>query len=195
MQRHCRGCSRVSVVAVWRHNAVVAKVIARWTQVVGQRRCNGGTREAEGNWKIMFTVEHTFYRETIGGWSLNGYSNVAEGRQTHRHGYRMDAKWLVNGRRVMDAFCCKNDPPDLVDASVSFLPPLCIFWVTSSAYWKMNVAITPMVLSSFCLLRATCSTSPVRLWIETWFTVAPKVAWAGTQKQNYLGLGDRWASR
>ena len=32
------------------------------------------------------------------------------GRHVHCRGCRMDAKWLVNGRHVINVFCCKADP-------------------------------------------------------------------------------------
>ena len=91
------------------------------------------------------------------------------------------------------------------DASASLVPPLCFLLPTNSAFWAIIVATTvppfgdhgnpwatmAMVLPPLCLLCTTCCATTTVVVVQG--TYKGRAA-AVTQKQNFLGLGDHWAS-
>ena len=136
--------------------------------------------------------------------SLTDRSEEAEGRHTHRRGRRMDAQGSVIGRPVKNTYCC-NHCVSMSDATDSLEPPLCLLWPTNSVHWAFTVANTvppfgdhgnawatmAMVLLPPCLICATCSVTTAFLVVQGTHTGR---AAAVTQKQNFLGWGDHWAS-
>ena len=93
----------------------------------------------------------------------------------------------------------------LSDASACLVPPLCFLWPTNSVHRATTVATTvppfgdqgnpwvvlAMVLPPLCLLCATCCATIAALVAQGRHKGR---AAAVTQKQNFLGLGDHWAS-
>ena len=136
-----------------------------------------------------------------GGRSLTGRSKEAGWRHTHRRGRRMDAQWSAIGRPVKMRTLCIN----LSDTSAFLVPPLCLLWTTNDVHWAITVATTvppfsdhgntwatmAMVLPSLCLLCATCCATTTALVVQGRHKGR---AAAVTQKQNFLGSGDHWAS-
>ena len=140
-----------------------------------------------------------------GGRSVAGRSKEAGGRHTHRRGGRMDAQWSAIGqprkKYVLLWTLCIN----LSNASAFLVPPLCLLWPTNSIHWAITVATTvppfgdhgnawatlAMVLPPLCLLCATCCATTAALVVQGRHKGR---AAAVTQKQNFLGLGDHWAS-
>ena len=136
-----------------------------------------------------------------GGRSLTGRSKEAGGRHTHRHGGRMDAQWSPRKKYVLLWTLCIN----LSNASAFLVPPLCLLWPTDSVHWAIAVATTvspfgdhgspsatlAMVLPPLCLLCATYCAITADLVVQGRHKGR---AAAVTQKQNFLGLGDHWAS-
>ena len=94
---------------------------------------------------------------------------------------------------------------NLSNASAFLVPPLCLLWPTNSVHWAITVATTvppfgdhgnpsatlAMVLPPLCLLCATCCATTAALVVQGRHKGR---AAAVTQKQNFLGLGDHWAS-
>ena len=140
-----------------------------------------------------------------GGRSLTGRSKEAGGRHTHRHGRWMDAQWSAMGRPVNKCVLLWTLCIDFSDASAFLVPPLCLLWPTNSVHWTITVAtmVPPfgdhgniratlaMVLPALCLLCATCCATTSDLVVQGRHVGR---AAAVTQKQNFLGLGDHWAS-
>ena len=140
-----------------------------------------------------------------GGQSLTGRSKEAGGRHTHRRGGRMDAQWSAIGRPVKNTYCCEHCVSIWGTLLPSLYPQLCLLWPTNSVHWAITVATTvlpfgdhgnpsatlAMLLSPFCLLCATyCATTAASVVQGRHNGRAAAV----TQKQNFLGLGDYWAS-
>ena len=141
-----------------------------------------------------------------GGRSLTCRLKEAGGRHTHRRGDRMDAQWsAMIGRPVKKYVLLWTLCINLSNASVFLVPPLCLLWPTNSIHWTITVATTvppfgdhgnpsatlAMVLPPLCLLCATCCPTTAALVVQGRHKGR---ATAVTQKQNFLGLGDHWAS-
>ena len=136
-----------------------------------------------------------------GGRSLTGRSKEAGWRRTHRRGRRMDAQWSAVGRPVKMRTLCIN----LSDTSAFLVPPLCLLWPTNGVHWAITEAPTvppfsdhgntwatmAMFLPSLCLLWATWCATTAALVVQGRHKGR---AAAVTQKQNFLGSGDHWAS-
>ena len=140
-----------------------------------------------------------------GGRTLTGRSKEAGGRHTHRRGRRMDAQWSAIGRPVKKCVLLWTLCIKLSDASAFIVPPLCLLLPTNSVQWGFTVATTvapfgdhgnhwatlAMVLPPLCPLCATFCATTAALVVQG--RHRDRVA-AVTQKQNFLGLGDHWAS-
>ena len=171
------------------------------------RSMPGGTQDVQTSpWTPWspWSFEH-IQNSRQGGRSLTGRSKDAGGRHTHRRGGRMDAQWSAIGRPrkkyVLLWTLCIN----LSNASAFLVPPLCLLWPTNSVHWAITVATTvppfgdhgkpsatlAMVLPPLCLHPATCCATTAALVVQGRHKGR---AAAVTQKQNFLGLGDRWAS-
>ena len=122
-----------------------------------------------------------------------GRSRVAHRTFRHRRGR--------HGRREVLRTLCIN----LSDTPAFLVTPLCLLWLTNSVHWAITVATTvppfsnhsntwatmAMVLPSLCLLCATCCATTAALVVQGRHKGR---AAAVTQKQNFLGSGDYWAS-
>ena len=140
-----------------------------------------------------------------GGRSLTGRSKEAGGRHTHRHGGRMDAQWSAIGRPVKKYVLLWTLCINLSNASAFLVPPLCLLWPTNSVHWAITVATTvppfgdhgdpsatlAIVLPPLCLLCATCCATTADLVVQGRHKGRAATV---TQKQNFPGLGDHWAS-
>ena len=137
--------------------------------------------------------------------SLTGRSKEAGGRHTHRRGGRMDAQWSAIGRLVKKYALLWTLCNNLSNASAFLVPPLCLLCPTNSVNWAITVATTvppfgdhgnpsvtlAMVLPPLCLLCATYCATTAALVVQGRHKGR---AAAVSQKQNFLGLGDHWAS-
>ena len=133
-----------------------------------------------------------------GGRSLTGRSKEAGWRHTHRRGRRMDAQWSAIGRPVKNANIVYQFERHVCLPCTTIVP-------TNGVHWAITVATTvppfsdhgntwatmAMVLPSLCLLCATCCATIVALVVQGRHKGR---AAAVTQKQNFLGSGDHWAS-
>ena len=115
------------------------------------------------------------------------------------------AEWMHNGRSLVAQRKMRTLCINLSDTSAFLVPPLCLLWPTNGIHWAITVATTEppfshhgntwatmaMDLPSLCLLCATCCATTAALVVQGRHTGR---AVAVTQKQNFLGSGDHWAS-
>ena len=179
-QNGCLGCSMV-VHRMFRH-----------------RHGRHGRREVLSMFK---TVAQRSPRRSVAHRSLKGGRRKAHTSPWWQNGCTVVGHWSPRKKYVLLSTFCIN----LSNASAFLVPPLCLFWPTNSVHWAITVATTvppfgdhrnpsatlAMVLPPLCLLCATCCANTAALVVQ-WRHKGR--AAAVTQKQNFLGLGDHWAS-
>ena len=136
-----------------------------------------------------------------GGRSLSGRSKEAGWKHRHRRGRRMDAQWSAIGRPVKNANIVYQFEPHICLPCTTIVPPLADQWRPLSDHCGDHVppfsdhgntwATMAMVLPSLCLLCATYCATTAALVVQCRHKGR---AAAVTQKQNFLGSGDPWAS-
>ena len=136
-----------------------------------------------------------------GGRSLTSRSKEARGRPWWQNGCTVVGHWSPRKKYVLLLTLCVN----LSNTSASLAPPLCLLWSANSVHWAITMATTvppfgdhgnpsatlAMVLPPLCLICATCCATTAALVVQGRHRGR---AAAVTQKQNFLGLGDHWAS-
>ena len=163
----------------------------------------GGTQDVQTSpWTPWspWSLEHvqTVAQGRRGGRLLTGRPKEAWRRHTHRRARRMDAQWSAIGRPVKMR--------TVMNIVHQFERGFCLPCTTPLAdHWEITVATTvppfgdhgnpcatlAMVLPPLCLLCATwCATSAALVVQGRHRDRAAAV----TQKQNFLGFGDHWAS-
>ena len=134
-----------------------------------------------------------------------GRSQVAQRRQDEGTHIAVVAEWMHSGRPLVAQLKMRTLCINLSDTSAFLVPPLCLLWTTNGVHWAITVATTvppfsdhgntwvtmAMVLPSLCLLCATCCATTTALVVQGRHKGR---AAAVTQKQNFLGSGDHWAS-
>ena len=134
-----------------------------------------------------------------------GRSQVAQRRQDEGTHIAVVAEWMHSGRPLVAQLKMRTLCINLSDTSAFLVPPLCLLWTTNGVHWAITVATTvppfsdhgntwatmAMVLPSLCLLCATCSDTTTALVVQGRHKGR---AAAVTQKQNFLGSSDHWAS-
>ena len=159
------------------------------------RHGHHGRREVLSLFK---TVAKRSPRMSVANRSLKGGRMKAHTSPT---GCTVVGHWSPHNKHVLLWTLCIN----LSNSSAFLVPPLCLLWPTNSVQWAITMTTTvppfgdhdnpsatlAMVLSSFCLLCATNCTTTAALVVQGRHKGR---AAAVTQKQNFLGLGDHWAS-
>ena len=134
-----------------------------------------------------------------------GRSQVAQRRQDEGTHIAVVAEWMHSDRPLVAQLKMRTLCINLSDSSAFLVPPLCLLWTTNGVHWAITVATTvppfsdhgntwatmAMVLPSLCLLCATCCATTTALVVQGRHKGR---AAAVTQKQNFLGSGDHWAS-
>ena len=126
--------------------------------------------------------------------SFTGRSKEAGGRHTHHSGRKMDAHWSAIGRLVKNARCCEH----CVSIWATLLPSLCDHCASLD---RPIAFVERSMWRPLCLHSATTASTLPYCAIYYATTAALVVqgrhrgrAAAVTQKPNFLGLGDHWAS-
>ena len=157
-----------------------------------------GRREVLSMFK---TVAQRSPRRSVAHRSLEGGRRKAHTSPWWQNGCTVVDHWSPRKKYVLLWTLCIN----LSNASAFLVPPLCLLWPTNSVHWAITVASTvppfgdhgnpsatlAMVLPPLCLLCVTCCATTADLVVQ-WRHKGR--AAAVTQKQNFLGLGDHWAS-
>ena len=157
-----------------------------------------GRREVLSMFK---TVTQRSPRRLVAHRSLKGGRRKAHTSPWWQNGCTVVGHWSPRKKYVLLWTLCIN----LSNASAFLVPPLCLLWPTNSVHWAITVATTvppfgdhgnpsatlPMVLPPLCLLCATCCATTAALVVQGRHKGR---AAAVTQKQNFLGLGNRWVS-
>ena len=113
--------------------------------------------------------------------------------------------WSQIGCTVVSHRSPRKNMRTVVKIVYQFESPLCLLWPTNNVHWATTVVITvppfsdhgipsatlPLVLPPHCLLHTTCCATIAALVVQGRHRGR---AAADTQKQNFLGLGDHWAS-
>ena len=147
------------------------------------------------------TVAQRSPRRSVAHRSLKGGRGEAHTSPWWQNGCTVVGHWSPHKKYVLLWTLCIN----LSNASAFLVPPLCILWLTNSVHWAIKVATTvppfgdhgnpsttlAMVLTPLCLLCATGCATTAALVVQGRHKGR---AAAVTQKQNFLGLGDHWAS-
>ena len=162
------------------------------------RHERNGRREVLSMFK---TVAQRSPRRSVAHRSLEGGRRKAHTSPWWQNGCTVVCHWSPCKKYVRLWTLCIN----LSSASAFLLPPLCLLWLTNNVHWAITVATTvppfgdhgnplatlAMVLPPLCLLCATCCATTADLVVQ-WRHKDRAVA--VTQKQNFLGLGDHWAT-
>ena len=141
------------------------------------------------------------HRGRRGGRSLKGGRRKAHTSPWWQNGCTVVGHWSPRKKYALLWTLCIN----LSNASDFLVPPLCLRWPFNSVHWAITAATTmppfgdhgnpsatlAMVLPPPCLLCATCCPTTAALVVQGRHKGR---AAAVTQKQNFLGLGDHWAS-
>ena len=157
-----------------------------------------GRREVLSMFK---TVAQRSPRRSVAHRSVEWGRRKAHTSPWWQNGCTVVGHWSPRKRYVLLWTLCIN----LSNASAFLVPPLCLLWPTDSVHWAITVATTvppfgdhgnpsatlAMVLPPLCLLCATCCAITAYLVVQGRHKGR---AAAVTQKQNFLGLGDHWAS-
>ena len=150
---------------------------------------------------MVKTVAQRSPRRSVAHRSLKAGRRKAHTSPWWQNGCTVVGHWSLRKKYVLLWTLCIN----LSNAPASLVPPLCLLWPTNSVHWAIIVATTvppfgdhgnplatlAMVLPPLCLLCATCCATTADLVVQ-WRHKGR--AAAVTQKQNFLGLGDHWAS-
>ena len=147
------------------------------------------------------TVAQRSPRRSVAHGPLKGGRRKAHKSPWWHNGCTVVGHWSPRIKYVVLWTLCIN----LSNASAFLVPPLCLLWPTNSVHRAITVATTvppfrdhgnpsatlAMVLPPLCLLCATCWATEADLVVQGRHKGR---AAAVTQKQNFLGLGDHWAS-
>ena len=164
------------------------------------RHRNGrhGCREVLSMFK---TVAQRSPRRSVAHRSLEGGRRKAHTSPWWQNSCTVAGHWSPRKKYVLLWTLCIN----LSNASAFLVPPLCLLWPIDSVHWAIAVATTvspfgdhgspsatlAMVLPPLCLLCATYCAITADLVVQGRHKGR---AAAVTQKQNFMGLGDHWAS-
>ena len=157
-----------------------------------------GSREVLSMFK---TIAQRSPRRLVAHRSFKGGRRKAHISPWWQNGCTVVGHWSPRKKYVLLWTLCINSS----NASAFLVPPLCLLWPTNSVHWAITVATTlppfgdhgnpsatlAMVLPPLCLLCATCCAITATLVVQGRHKGR---AAAVTQKQNFLGLGDHWAS-
>ena len=147
---------------------------------------------------MLKTVAQTSPRRSVAHRSLIGGRMKVHTSQWSQNGCTAVGHWSPS--KKMRTLCI-----NLSDTSAFLVPPLCLLWPTNGVHWAITVATTvppfsdhgntwasmAMVLHSLCLLCATCCATTAALVVQGRHKDRDA---AVTQKQNFLGSVDHWAS-
>ena len=138
---------------------------------------NGGTQDVQTSpWTpwLPWSFEHVQNSRTKVAEEV-GRSQVARRRQEEGTHIAMVAEWMHSGRPLRI---------NLSNASAFLVPPLCLLWPTDSVHWAIAVAATVPPFADH-------GNPSADLVVQGRHKGR---AAAVTQKQNFLGLGNHWAS-